>query len=331
MTKPRPHAILFFLIILSFLFFALSIAYGPVDIPFSTILKTLFGQEMAGTSWQIIHLARLPRSIAALLSGMALSASGVILQATLQNPLAAPSLMGVNAGAGLAAMLLIAFFPTAYYLLPPVAFLGALGALFLTTIIAGTSGGSKASLLLSGVAVSALLGAALDTIRTLKPDAIISASSFMIGGFSGVSWPIINFVLPWLTLAIIITTLTGPILNILSLGDNTASSLGLNLKRTRILLMILAAVLAGGAVCLAGLLGFVGMIVPHTMRMLFGHDHRWLVPSTILWGGCFVLICDLCSRILFAPYEIPVGIILAFCGAPFFIFLIFQNRNMHEI
>jgi len=311
---------------LLFLAFLLSIATGPVAIPPERIWHILRGQEKTGALVQILWQVRLPRSIAALCVGMALAASGTILQAVLQNPLAAPSLIGVNAGAGLAVMLLITYLPGHLGLLAPVAFCGALTALGLIILITSRiPQRGRSTLILAGIAVSALLGAAIDTLRLLHPEAMLGATGFMIGGVAGVTWSTLRFALPWLLLGFVVAPLTGSLLNVISLGDEVALSLGVPVSTARFLLLSLAAILAGGSVAIAGLLGFVGLIVPQVARMFLGYDQRWLLPGAMLTGGCFVLSCDLAARLIFAPYELPVGILLSFLGGPFFIYLLLRR------
>ena len=307
--------------------FTLNISFGPVPIDSRLLWEIILGRETSGPLVQIVWQVRFPRTMAALLVGMALAASGTVLQGVMQNPLAAPSLIGVNAGAGLAAMLVFAFLPGRVGLVVPGAFIGALLALGIILLITSRTSGDRSTLILAGVAVSAMLGAGTDTIRLLYPDAMLGATTFMIGGFANTSWSRIAFALPWLIGSLGIVLLTGPILNVVGLGDEVALSLGVPVRQVRLALLALSAVLAGSSVSIAGLLGFIGLIVPHASRLLLGNDQRWLLPGTMLLGGGFVLACDLVSRLLFAPYELPVGILLSFLGGPFFIILLLRTRR----
>ncbi|MDR2899610.1 MAG: iron ABC transporter permease [Clostridiales bacterium] len=311
--------------------FILNISFGPVNIPPSELWQILMGDDSKGHMTLIVWQVRLPRSIAALFVGMALAAAGTILQAVMQNPLAAPSLIGVNSGAGLMAMFVLAFLPGHMGLVVPATFIGALFALFLTFLIAGGGRFERTTLVLGGVAVSAILGAGVDTIRLLRPEAMIGATTFMIGGFAGTVWSSLGFALPWLVTALLLSLCSGPLLNVLSLGDEIALSLGVPVRISRLMLLTLAAVLAGSSVAIAGLLSFVGLIVPHAARFLTGNDQRWLMPVAMLFGGSFVLACDLAARMLFSPYELPVGILLSFLGGPFFIFLLLRNRREERL
>ena len=278
-------------------------------------------------AYRIIRYVRLPRVTAAILSGMALSVSGVIIQAVLNNSLAAPNIIGVNAGAGFTTLLIMGAFPKLYSFAPAAAVTGALLASIFIFCLARKTGASRMTITLAGIAVSNLLTAGMNTIKTFFPDTVYNAGTFLIGGFSGVSFRNIGF--SWI--AIIIGILAAFVLakdiDILMLGETTAKSLGMNVTLLRFVLLIIASLLAGCAVSFSGLLGFVGLIVPHIVRILVGNSHRLVIPVSVLGGASFVLICDIISRTAFAPYEIPVGIILSLLGAPFFLFLILRKKR----
>lgn len=175
--------------------------------------------------------------------------------------------------------------------------------------------------------MSGFFGAGSDAITVLAPDTWLGANTFLVGGFSGVSAEAIRFALWYILGGLLLALLLSHDLNILSLGEEMARSLGLSVGVCRLLFVLTAAVLAGGAVSLGGLLGFVGLIVPHAARFLAGEDNRLLIPAAALLGASFVVGCDLLSRLLFAPYELPVGILLNFLGAPFFLWLLFRERR----
>ena len=278
-------------------------------------------------TYRIISYVRIPRTIAAVLVGCALSVAGAILQSVLNNSLASPSIIGVNSGAGLFFVLMAAFFPTSIYLSTIAAFVGAILAVFLVYSIAKKTGASRMAIVLSGVAVSSFIGAITDTILTLKPDTLIARAAFIIGGFSGVTMGRVAFAGIIIIIAFIIALILSYDMNVLALGDESAKSLGLNIARIRFFSLTIAAILAGSAISFAGLIGFVGLIVPHASRLLVGHDNRILIPVSALLGSIFSLLCDLLARVLFAPYEIPVGIIMSFLGGPFFIYLLMKRRR----
>jgi iron complex transport system permease protein len=314
------------LMLLTVLVALLSICVGPVLLSPKELLSGLFGNEN-NTAAYIVRYVRLPRVLGSLMAGMALALSGVLIQSVLSNPLAAPNIIGVNAGAGLAVTIFCAILPSGAAFLPLAAFLGAfLGAMLVLTI-AERSGASKITLVLAGVAVSQICNAAIDAIITFVPEALNGYSDFRIGGLSGLT---LTRLLPAgamiLICGLIACSLSGE-LDVLMLGSDTAQSLGLPAKKYRLLFLALAAALAGAAVSFAGLLGFVGLIVPHIMRRLFGEESRWLLPGSMFGGGLLLTVCDTLSRTLFMPYEVPVGIVMALLGGPFFIWLLLRQRG----
>lgn len=183
------------------------------------------------------------------------------------------------------------------------------------------------AIVLSGVAVSSFIGAITDTVLTLKPDTIIARTAFLIGSFSGITMDKLSFAGLFIVAAFFVAIILSYDMNILALGDETAKSLGLNVVRIRFMFLILAAVLAGSAISFAGLIGFIGLIIPHISRFFVGYDNRILLPVCALLGSIFTLLCNLLARIIFAPYEIPVGIILSFLGGPFFIYLLIKSKR----
>ena len=305
----------------------LSLWVGSVSLSPTQVLAALTGQDTGSVAARIVLSTRLPRTCAALLAGAALAVSGGVIQTVLSNPLASPGIIGVNSGAGLAVALVCAIAPLAQAWTPLVAFLGALAGILLVLGLAERTGASRITVVLAGVAVSNLFSAGIDAVVTLVPDALNGVSDFRIGGFSGVTMaqlaPAAGLILVSLALVLSLSQQ----LDILALGSDTAQSLGLSVRPVRFLFLMLAAALAGAAVSFSGLIGFVGLIVPHTMRRLVGEDSLPLLLSSALGGAFFVTLCDLLARVLFAPYELPVGIILAFAGAPFFLWLLFRQRG----
>ena len=279
----------------------------------------------------ILHI-RLPRTLAAMLAGAALSCAGVIIQGVLGNPLAGPNVIGVNAGAGLATLLLASLAPSVVALLPAAAFAGALGASLLILFLADRMGASRLTVVLAGVAVSSMLGAGSDLLTTLNPEATLGMSSFLMGGFSGLTASRLRAAACYVLPALVMAHLMAADLDILGLGDEVAASLGMRVRRTRVMQLVAASVLAGGAVSFAGLLGFVGLIVPHAMRRLVGGEHRCLMPLSMLGGALLTTVCDLLARTMFSPYEIPVGILLSLLGGPFFLWLLVRRgkRRVRE-
>lgn len=322
-----PRHLLTFTAILLLLSCVLALCVGAVvSSPFA-ILQALWNADHSDTLYRIIAYVRFPRILASVLTGASLAVAGGLLQATLNNPLAAPNIIGVNSGAGAAMLIVCALYPSISYLAPIVAFIGALAATLLVYFIAAKAGASRLTLILAGVAVSSFLGAISDTMITLFPDTQANRISFMIGEFSGITISQMIFVPVMIGIGLVGAWLLSFDLNVLILGNEVAHSLGVSVRRVRALALITAALLAGSAVSLAGLLGFVGLITPHIARRLIGHDLRVLIPMCALSGGLLTLLCDLLSRVLFAPFEVPVGIILSFIGAPFFIYLLLREKR----
>lgn len=322
-NRGRALASVFLLFCLSCF---LSAAAGSVNISFSEILAVIGGRGQA-VHENILLRIRIPRTAACALAGSGLAVAGVVIQNVLQNPLAGPNIIGVNAGAGLAVVLCGYFFPLSYRLMPAAAFFGALAAVLFIYGLAKKTGASRVTLVLAGVSVNSLLNAASDLVHTFGNDTLTSTYSFRLGGFSAVSVQVLVPAGIFIVLCLLFVCLLGNELEVLGLGEQVAMSVGLNIRLFRFLFLTLAAALAGAAVSFAGLLGFVGLIAPHMARRMVGEECGYLLPFTALFGACFVMVCDLAARTLWAPYEIPTGILLSFVGAPFFLYLLFQQRR----
>lgn len=321
------------LAILAALSAVLGIAAGSSQLDLGAALGELFTGGAQSPGSKILLYVRLPRVCAALLAGAALAVSGMLIQAVLGNPLASPNVIGVNAGAGFFTFLAMALFPGMAGAAPAGAFFGALTATLIVYAVAWSAGGGsggRLTIILAGVAVSSIFTAGINTVKTFFPETLYNGSTFLIGGFSGISQK--DFSPAWL---LILLGLAGAFLlagqvDLLCLGEETARVLGMNVKLYRFILIVIACVLAGSAVSFSGLLSFVGLLCPHVVRKLFGEastGHGVLLPTAAFLGAGFVVICDLLSRVLVAPYEIPVGILLSFVGGPFFLFLILRRRN----
>jgi len=303
------------------------ICLGPVKIAPSSVWRVIFGTERGTTEANIILLARLPRVFGCLVAGAALAVSGSVIQTVLANPLAAPNIIGVNAGAGLAVALFSALAPSAAAFTPVAAFAGALVAVMLVLLIAEKSGAAKITLVLAGVAVSSVFSALIDAVITFFPDSLNGYSDFRIGGLSNLSTAKVLPAFYVVAIAFIILLSLHNEMDVLALGMDTSRSLGLNARPLRIVLLALAAALAGAAVSFAGLLGFVGLIVPHIMRSFVGENSGELIITSALGGALLLTICDIAARLLFAPYELSVGIILSCVGGPFFIHLLIRQSR----
>jgi len=299
----------------------ISTAKGTADIPFEEIFAILGGTRDTAHA-QILWNIRLPRTIVAALVGINLSLSGAILQAILRNPLADPHIIGISSGAGLAGIFIMLVLPGAALLITPGAFVGAMIAAALIYILAWKDGIRPTRIILAGVAVSAFLGAGISAMMILYSDRVQGALMWMVGGLSARTWPHVDMLLPYTIGAGLLTLCAAQRLNILQLGDDMARGIGLAVERTRILLTALAALLAASAVSVVGLLGFVGLIVPHAARLMIGSDYRFLLPVAALLGVTTLTLSDTVARLLFSPMELPVGIIMAALGAPFFLYLL---------
>lgn len=310
-----------------------SLSWGASGILPGDILRAIFSGERQSAAYRIFAHVRLPRTLAAVLAGGALSVAGMSLQSVLQNQLASPSVLGINAGAGLGALLVMALAPQALALVPVAAFAGATVAAITVYALSVWTGASRSTIVLSGIAISNILGAAMDTIVTLLPDAAVSRSSFAIGGFAGVTMKQLAMAAPFFAAGLLLCAARGRELRVLALGDEMAHALGMRVRRERMLLLLSAGMLSGAAVSIAGLIGFVGLIVPHIVRLILPHDDRFHLPIAVLMGALLCLLCDMLARTLFAPYELPVGVVLSFLGGPFFIYLLFRQRkrsNRHD-
>lgn len=301
--------------------FLCSVLSGAVAIPVSALGDILNGGG-DNASRQILLNIRLPRAIVAALVGMNLAVSGAVLQAVMKNPLADPHIIGISSGAGLAGIFVIVLFPALEYLIVPTAFCGAMLAAACIYILAWKNGIRPLRIVLAGVAVSSFLGAGISAILVLYSDRVHGALMWMVGGLAARSWPHVEIILPYAVIGFILAFCGARYLNILQLGDDVAKGLGVNVELVRFVFTAIGALLAASAVSVAGLLGFVGLIVPHTVRLLTGSDYRFLIPSSALLGIAVVTYSDTLARVAFAPLELPVGIFMAALGAPFFLFLL---------
>lgn len=299
----------------------LSVAKGAADISLSQIFTILLHPQAAPQD-QIIWNIRLPRMIVGALVGMNLALSGCILQAVMRNPLADPHIIGISSGAGISGITVMILFPALEYLITPVAFVGAMAAAVAIYILAWKNGIKPVRIILAGVAVSAFLGAGISGLLIFYSDRVNGALMWMVGGLAARSWPHVSIIVPYAVVGLILAVLSSHYLNILQLGDDMAKGLGVHVEITRIILTAIAALLAASAVSVVGLLGFVGLVIPHISRLILGSDYRYLVPGAAILGVAIVTLSDTFARVVFAPVELPVGIIMAFIGAPFFLFLL---------
>ncbi|MCI5837401.1 MAG: iron ABC transporter permease [Veillonellaceae bacterium] len=302
-----------------------SLVLGATHVPLSD-LPSIFAGTYRGMEGPIILNIRFPRNIVGALVGANLAVAGAILQAVMKNPLADPGIVGVSSGAGLAGVCMLVMFPEWTYLVTPVAFIGALGAALFVYALAWKNGIRPLRIILAGVAVNAFLGSGISALLIFYGDRVQGALLWMVGGLSARSWPQVETLWPYTLLGLIVALAGAKQLNVLSLGDETARSLGMRVERIRFFMTAVAALLAAAAVSISGLIGFVGLVVPHMVRLLIGSDHRFLLPASVLGGAVIMVASDTLGRVAFSPVEIPVGIIMAFLGAPFFLYLLRRGQ-----
>lgn len=297
------------------------VGIGTIHFSLQEIVRGLFVADDSTSRLLIWHL-RFPRILCGGLVGVCLSLSGCILQGVMRNTMASPSTIGVTGGASFIGYITLVVFPNFSHLLP----IGSIAGAFVTTMLiyalAYQKGVSPVKMILSGMAVSALFGAFNDMIKTFFADSLGNASGFLVGGLNGTGWPHFGMIAPYALCGVLLCFLLPSKMNILMLGDETANSLGLRTERFRFFLIAISSLLSGAAISVAGLISFVGLVVPHIARLLVGSDYKYLFPASAFLGFTLVVACDTIGRVIMPPGEIPVSIILSFIGAPFFLYLL---------
>ena len=296
--------------------------YGAAEVAPRDIFNILFRNQDSGMYTVIIRQVRFPRNILACMVGASLSLAGAIMQGMMRNPMASPSVLGVTTGASTATYLMYIFFPASLSLVPMGAFAGALVTTFLIFVFAWKGGLNPTRFILSGVALSSVLTAVNNILIIRYPNVLEGLSGFMVGGLSARSWPQVRMVTPYFLAGTVLALLCANKLNVIMMGDELATSLGVNVDRVRMALIAISSLLAASAVSVAGLISFVGLCVPHIMRLYIGSDYRYLMPASALGGALILTLCDTVGRVILRPSEIPVGIIMALLGAPFFLWML---------
>lgn len=332
-SNSRSRHIYIYILLFGLLITAsfLSVMLGSVYINPADILKCFFTPDKTSVTYILIMNIRLPRMLGAIIAGMGLSVAGVILQGVMNNALASPNTIGVNSGAGFFVMLAMMLFPHSGYATSIASFVGALLTTLAIYALAYMADSSRTTIILAGITVSSFLNAGINTIKLINTDITLNITSFLMGTLSGLTFNKIALPAIGIIAAVLVSFILSKPLNILSLGDDYARSLGLNVPLTRFFLLVLSSIMAGLVVSFAGLLSFIGLIVPHICRTLFGSDARYLLPTSALLGASFVLICDIIGRLIAAPYELPAGIIMAFIGGPFFMYLLLKKKGGRRI
>lgn len=327
--KIMTLSILGALIILVFL---ISMNTGVIRLSPLEVIKTLFG---GGTDKQelVLFEFRLPRIVISLLIGAGLAISGCVMQGISRNELADPGILGINAGAGLMVMLFISFFPSTtaapVFLLPVLALIGAGGTAALICVLAykKNQGFKPTGLLLTGIAVAAGISAAMIVLTLrLSPEKYQFVATWLAGSIWGSSWKFVLALLPWMLVLLPYVMYKAQVMNVLNLGEPTATGLGASVTREQLKLLAAAVGLAASCVAVSGGIGFVGLIAPHLARRLVGAKHQMLLPVTALVGALLVITADTLGRWIIQPSEIPTGIVVAVIGAPYFLYLLSRTR-----
>jgi iron complex transport system permease protein len=317
-----------------------NVAVGPVTIPLKDLIGLVTTRLFAGpgvpmpdgTFAIILYEIRLPNMVLIALTGMALAGSGAAFQGLFRNPLADPYIIGVASGAGLGAVIAMAArWPTdvlGMAIVPVAAFIGAILTVMLVYAIARVGRSTPVTtLILAGVAVSSFATAMTSLIMLLSTEELHRAVNWMVGGFSLGGWAPVLASIPYLFLGLLFLGLLGRPLNVLQFGDDQARQLGLNVERLKLVLVIAASLVAATAVSFSGIIAFVGLVVPHIVRLLWGPDYRRLMPLAVFMGGTFLLGADIIARVIMAPRELPVGLVTAAVGAPFFLYLLHRAKT----
>lgn len=317
----RVSSVMLVLLILLGLCSVLSLAVGSAGYSIQEILKALFSQEDSPVKTIVLNL-RLPRIILAILIGSSLSAAGALLQSVMRNPLADPGTIGVSAGAGTAATTILLIFPQLSASVPLFAFGGAALACVLIYTMAWKGGVDPTRIILSGVAINSVLGAYNSLLQLMNSDSLEGVLAFMNGSLSGRGWHQVQIAARYASVGLVMAFLCIKSANALQLGEEMAKSLGVKVSLNRVLLSAVAAFLAAATVSVAGMIGFVGLVVPHIARLLVGSDYKVMMPVSVVLGAVVLLAADTVGRTVVPGMEIPVGIVMAVCGGPFFLYLL---------
>lgn len=320
-----------FLFSLFFITITVSMGIGPTKIGISSILRIFLNAHYHNAVHEAIILQiRLPRILLAVVVGACLSGSGCIMQGLFRNPMADPFILGISSGAAVGAAMAIVMecvFRSVYYI-PLFAFIGSSITIFTVYTIARTQGGmSVETLLLSGIAISTFLSAVLSFLIYISEKWLHSLYFWLLGGFGTASWNYVLLIFPFAVCGLIGSFLFSRDLNAMLLGEETANHLGVEVDTIKKILVLLTSLMTAAAVSVSGIIGFVGLIIPHMVRIFTGPDHRILLPISTIVGGIFMIWADNVARTVIAPAELPVGIVTAFFGAPFFIYLLRKKKG----
>ena len=325
--RKRIRAVLSFGIMVLCLvgLFFVAINIGSLKVSFHDLMRGLFVERIEEVA--TIYDLRFPRIIISMLAGAAIAVSGVLFQAVLKNPLADPGIIGISSGASFAAILITAFAPQLYFFTPLVAFLGGVVAFFLVYFLSWKGGLSPLRIILTGVAVDAFFTGLSSAFNSMSGGNMSGVASIVEANITQKTWDDVTTLVPYVVAGLFLACLFMRECNLMSLEDKTARSLGMNVNATRIVISLIAVLLASISTAIAGAVSFLGLIVPHIGRILVGSDHRALIPFSALAGACFFLLADTIGRTIAAPYEISAAVIMSVVGGPFFIILLRRSRK----
>lgn len=330
-TRKKYAVVSIVTVILLVVAFLIALKTGPVKNSIIDVLNLLFGNGDE-TKVYIIQNMRLPRILCCIMVGAALSVAGLAMQGLFRNPMASPSVLGVSSGAAFGACLALGFGAGASlgsYSVPVMAFIFCFLTTFLVYVLARTGYGvSVTMLLLAGIAVGSFFNGLVSLIQYVVDESTLPGIVYwLMGSFDGLGWDSLKLALIPIGLGIAIIAFCAKELNIISLGEEQAENLGVNVKRIRILLLIGTSLAVAGSVSISGIIGFVGLIIPHIFRMLVGPNHKILIPLSIIGGAAFMVIMDAIARFVISPNELPIGILTALLGAPFFIYVMRTKKK----
>lgn len=329
--EKRSILVMVILVIAIGVSFVLCLMIGAASYSLEQIIDVFYGRGEWGPTY-VIRQIRIPREICTLVVGAGLSVSGMAMQAMFRNPMASPSILGLSSGASFGACLALAFGIGSIfggYPVPIMAFIFCFITMFLVYGLATTRYGTPTTLLLlSGIAVSALFSGMTSLIQYLvEPDVLQGIVFWTMGSFSRCLWSQAEMGCPIIIIGMIMIALCHKELNLISLGEEQAKSLGVNIRRTRFLLLTGTSLAVGGSVAMCGVIGFVGLIIPHICRALCGPNHKVLIPMCIFGGAIFLLLMDTIAKSIISPQELPVGVLTSLLGAPFFIYIMRKRKN----
>ena len=321
------------------LLFVYSLTMGIYSIEFGEAMSCLwniicnFGPDMDSMPEKVIYILRMPRSVCVLCVGAGLAVAGCVMQALIKNPLVDPYITGVSSGAAFAVVLVsmteVTLGIMAALVVPVAAMIGAIAAFALTMAVAEVAGGKAMSYVLAGVIISTGLSAANTLIIYFNANDYVGILKWMFGSFADLTWDNAYVIAAGTIIPILVAFLFSKRLNILLLGEEQAQYLGIDVRKTKRVMMILIAILAAFCVAYCGVIGFIGLIIPHVCRMIFGGDHRLLIPCSAIVGALVMLIADIACKTLAAPSELPIGAIVAVIGVPFFLFLMVKEGRRY--